>query len=104
MPTHAIWLNEVPGAGPPDESVGIMNQLYDVHCFGSNLYEARRLWSYVVPALCPLPPGPRAFRAGGCLVYDVAQVGGVAAVVAPDTKWPEVMTSILVRYSMVPVS
>jgi hypothetical protein len=74
LPCHAV---ELRATGGPPGNVGLNHwfQRFDVTCYGSTIYEAKRLMNIVVPALCPAQGQPFAFVRSGVRIFN-AQPGG----------------------------
>lgn len=105
MPTHAVLLRAV-GGPPGDRQANILVTRLDVFCYGSTPLEAMRLWRLVDPALSPDQSVVSSFTqtVGGvrCRVYDIVPERLASSDVEPDTGWPRVSATYLVRWSGAP--
>jgi hypothetical protein len=87
LPCHAIWLH---ATGGPPGNVGLNQwyQRFDVTCYGSTVYEAKRLMNIVVPVLCPDQSQPFNHIRNGVRIRNVVPEAEMIADVDPLTTWP----------------
>lgn len=107
MPRHAIFLEGPlgnPGETIYDNLKGIQKTRVDVHFYGSNPYEATRLWRTAHPYICPRAEFVGSFNGSGVHVYSVRKEGGPTRFAEPDTEWPRTIATYVFTWSEIPVT
>lgn len=89
-----------PIGGPGDDRDGaIQATRVDLHCYGPSPMEAMRFWRQVHPCICPPRGVAEQFTAAGCRFLTVDKEGGPSQVVEPDTRYPKVVATYVLRWS-----
>lgn len=108
MPRHAIFLNGPlgdPGSSIYDQMKGIQRTRVEMWFYGSNYYEAGRLWRTAHPYICPRQDSITRFKVGNCVVFNVRKEGGPSRLgdpVSADVTWPRVIATYIFTWSEQP--
>jgi hypothetical protein len=102
MPVHAV-LVRLAGGGPGKPHLAFKEQRVDVFCFGSTGFEATKVWRQLDAVFNPGQERQCSFiqSVGGvnCRVYSVVPEREPSSEIEPDSGWPRVSASYLVRWS-----
>ncbi len=101
--SYALLISGPIGGPGADRDGAIQSTRIDTHWYGPNPFEAMRFWRQGHPCLCPTVHQGRAdsFIAAGCGVYTVDLEGGPIRLVEPDTHYPKIVASYILRWSEV---
>lgn len=99
MPTYGIVWRKVPGpVGTRDGTTPVARVPLQYECYGSDLRTADLLARTLLGELFPDPPTPQSFKAAGCAVFDIQELGAAAPLMESDTALPRVVGTLFVRY------
>jgi len=98
---YAIVVDGPIGSPPADRDVDGYSTRFDLHCYGPNPLKAMALWRQVHPCLCPRRSSmvTERFVANGCRVYVVDHEGGPNDLIEPETRYPVVVASYVLRWN-----
>jgi hypothetical protein len=99
MPTYAIVWRKVPGpVGSRGGTMPVARVPMQYECYGSDLRTADLLARTLLGELFPDPPAPQGFKAAGCAVFDMEEMGAAAPLMESETAFPRVVGTLFVRY------
>lgn len=104
MPTYAIVFRKVPGpTGARPGNVPIRQQPLQYECYGPDMRTADLLARTLLAELFPDPPEAQSFKAAGCAVMSIQEMGAGAPLQESDADLPRVVGTLLVQYGERPV-
>jgi hypothetical protein len=102
MPTYGVLF--IPVGGTDHFDVGHILPRVDAWCYGPGRREAMELWRTVYGWFMRYDGGPRHFKYSGCLVQQVILEGGPNYIPEPDTGYPRVVGTFILRVAAVLVA
>lgn len=103
LPNYAV-LVEGPKGGPGDLDLGLVEQRFDIVCYGPDERRSKILADRLLQQLMDRSRSRgTSFLLAHTRVYSVRCESGSIALVDPIRKWPYVTIPVLVKYGGVPV-